>query len=235
MNNILSNLIFPQKTEPHVVVPPNTILIDTSSHNNYINLDYINKRVYNNFVEDYSKFSKKEDLTINITSFSGDIFYILLIANIINKHQGHVTAKITKYCMGGALFIALSCDSIIMDSAACIGPMNFYTTYIPIDFIYNALINLNTYNFIPSQIKENITSVNLNLLDKRKEIESYMHRLFKRQYSHETIDKIIESLYINPLSDSQIFKEDVPSYLNIQFDNDNDTGSLDSSNGEDLD
>jgi ATP-dependent protease ClpP protease subunit len=230
MDKILSGLFFSQKApEPEQVTLPNTIVIDTSVKTGYFSMDYINKSVYNKFVKDYSRYSPNDHLTLNITSLGGEIFYILMIANIINKHKGIITATITKYCTGGAMLIALSCNNILMTDSACIGYMHFYNNFVPTDFCHLMIKAAETNPIIPEYIQTGATMLNESLSVGRQEIERQMYKLLEKNYDRETAMKIADFFYLNPLNTGQIFKEDVPSFLNVTYDGerDNMNNSLD--------
>lgn len=218
MDKILSGLLFPQKqADPQPQVPSNTILIDTSIQDSYISVDYINKSVYNKFIKDYSKFTINDNIVINITSMGGDLFYILLIANIINKHKGNVVAYINKYCMGGALLIALSCNYIRMAQFACISCMEFYDSYIPIDKCYNLVENISSLDILPEYFKSITSNLNITLKSNRVDTERHIYRLLERNYDRETLEKILDNFYRKPIK-GHMFKEDIPAYLNIVYD-----------------
>lgn len=232
MDKILSGLLFPQKnTEQQVQAPPNTIIIDTSSQEGYFTLDSVNKNVYNKFIKDYSKFGINDNITINITSMGGEIFYILLIANIINKHKGVVIAYINKYCMGGAMLIALACNHIRMKQSACLGYMNFYNMNLPVDKFHNAILNLENNEYIPPCVKPFLTKIETNLSFNRKDTERQIEKILKKNYDHESIVKIIDYFYKSQTISDYIFMEDIPKFINIIYE-DMESDEIDSDNGD---
>ena len=111
-----------QKTLTIGDAKPNTIVLDTTKKKKqgklleFIfgsdNKDMINKEIYENFAEQYSKFKIDQDLTIEINTCGGDLFYSLLIANYLFHHQGKITAIVKNYAMSGGSLIVFSCDKI---------------------------------------------------------------------------------------------------------------------------
>lgn len=223
MNNILSNLFFQAENASSVKAPPPyTIVIDTSRSDGYLSVDHITKSVYNKFMEDYRKFSQADDITVSITSSGGDIFYILLIANVINKHKGTVTARIDKFCTGGAFLIALACDNILMAEYACIGYLHFYSSILPLEGFKNFWNKACPYDLLNDRVKSYVTDAYSVLSRKCSNVETEIRKILNKNYSTESIEKIINYLYLNPFKMEPIFKEDVPDYLNISFDDDDD-------------
>lgn len=238
MDKLLTGLLFSQKqTEQIPQAPPGTIIIDTSFTDGYMSMDCIGKTTYNRFVKDYSRFQISDNIIINITSMGGDIFYALLIGNIINKHKGIVVANIDRYCMGGAVLIALSCNYIRMKPSACLGYMNFYNSYIPIDKVHGIISGLENNDSIPSYIKPFLVKIETNLSINRNETINQITRLLRKNYDPESINKIINFFYTNNTAMNQLFMDDIPKFINVVYDGEeNDNHSIDSdNNGDSLD
>jgi len=54
----------------------------------------------------------------------GDVFASIRISELLRNHNGEIRAIIPHYSMSGGSLLALSCDKILMQKNACLGPID---------------------------------------------------------------------------------------------------------------
>jgi len=225
MNNLLSSMLFSQNThnERKHVILDGTIVIDTGVKENWYDHCSISKKTYDEFYKIYSKYKINDNLTIHLTTMGGEIFYILMIMNIINSHKGTVTAVIDKYCMGSGLLIALACDKIKIRSSAALGYINIqkYMNYPLTTFNDNLKIWIDKFKE-SGQLSSIVTNVELVYKNTQNIEDQYIEKivqLLSKVYSKEDLDEILTFFYRNPNKNNMpLFMSDIPSSIKVKID-----------------
>ncbi|AYV80485.1 MAG: hypothetical protein Harvfovirus2_15 [Harvfovirus sp.] len=87
-----------------------------------IKVDLIDEKIYEKFLEKYSKISKRENIICVLEVRGGVNFNALKIGKILMDHVGDVIAFVPKHALSGGTSIALACGSIILGNDAMLSP-----------------------------------------------------------------------------------------------------------------
>ena len=101
-----------------------SILFKNEYDNRIILNGEINYSFQMNFLKQYSKFKYSDNIFIEITTNGGDFYTAYMIAQIIQKHSGHITILVPFHILAQGTIIALSADKIILSHIGCIGTIS---------------------------------------------------------------------------------------------------------------
>lgn len=113
--------------------PKITQNMDSQTQNIFFKNEYTNRIILNgeinysfqmNFLKQYSKFKYSDNIVIEITTNGGDFYTAYMIAQIIQKHSGHITILVPFHILAQGTIIALSADKIILSHIGCIGTIS---------------------------------------------------------------------------------------------------------------
>jgi len=108
-----------------------TIVIDTVSSKWY-DWNGINESVYKKFMSDYMKIVDEEEIYVDVTTAGGGLTYSLMIANVLTRHKGKVTAIVRSHALSGGTLIALACSEIQMSEYASLSSIDPQVWGLPI-------------------------------------------------------------------------------------------------------
>jgi hypothetical protein len=117
------------KGEPTEIIIDTTTKQSKSQLSNFVfgssdNKALINKNIYESFKEIYSRLDITDDFTLRINTLGGELFYGLLISQILYRHKGKIHCVIDNYAMSAGSLIALCCDDIKMSQIDVVGPVD---------------------------------------------------------------------------------------------------------------
>lgn len=139
--NLLYSYIF--NTSPKIIKNMD-FQTQTQTQNTLFENEYENRIILNgeinysfqmNFLKQYSKFKYSDTIFIEITTNGGDFHTAYMIAQIIQKHSGHITILVPFHILAQGTLIALSADKIILSHIGCIGTISEHIQ-IQKEFIY---------------------------------------------------------------------------------------------------
>ena len=89
-----------------------------------ITIDRIDEQSFLNFLEFYKLYHEESELTIELSTFGGDIEISMMIADILTRHKGKTIANIQNYALYDSVIIALACKEIRMGSFTFLGSLS---------------------------------------------------------------------------------------------------------------
>ena len=205
---------------------PNEISINTEDHlikyksfliylidSDFITYDptnNINRITYMEFIKEYEKLDMDADIIINIKTTGGSSYYATLICQLINKHRGKVTARISEYASSAGTFIALSCDEIQMTSTAALGMID--PQFMHGDIYYSAKEVLTTKESSKDKFDDNLIRVSAANIENTCKNETI--QFLKKNYNESDIKKIMEIFYdAEDCHSKHLFYDDIKDIL----------------------
>ncbi len=176
----------------------------------------IDEKVYESFLTAYKKYDKKEDITIEIKTWGGNLNFSLLIANVIYHHEGKVNCRVNDYATSGGTLIALACDKIYMGNTDVLSKVDPQMSggilpSVPLLAIMENLANKDPHDM---NLVENILK---HLSDGC--IEGYLPKIkmyLSKNHDEMIVEKIIEKFVYSKIDHSSIIlRKDLEFMKNI--------------------
>ncbi|MDC3332855.1 hypothetical protein OAV62_01295 [bacterium] len=195
-----------QESPSDVAVPDDDklIIIDTTS-TGLFSMGGINQSVYTKFMNDYSKLELDDDFELIITTPGGDMFYVLLIAKVLQCHQGNIMASIPRFAMSGGSLIALMCDQIYINAYACMGPID----------LQMSIFSIQTVLPVMEQWKEtnSVIGIVYSMMSKyQTDYSAQLRDLLVSRYSVDEIDELLV-LFFSREHSMPIFPTELTGYV----------------------
>lgn len=162
---------------------------------------------YIDFVDQYSRIDKDQELVIRLTSHGGDALYSMMIARMILNHPGKTRVEIPLIAMSGATVIALAADELAMTPNACLGAIDVQMS-LAIKSIIPTVRKYREKSIICGVIYDICDSYQRDYIGQLKE-------LFKKRYP-EKFNDVIRFFYYKHQHQIPIFATNLPDYMNVQ-------------------
>jgi len=167
----------------------------------------INQEVYEEFRVEYAKCKIDDPITLKIKTHGGDLFYSLLIANILRNHQGKIHCIIDQYAMSGGSLVALACNTISMTNVDAMGPID--------PQLYGILSAKDVINALGQKEEKNTFETLLHSASKGC-VNGYLPLLKKillKNHSQDAMEEIIDKFFFPETDHSTIITVDELDFL----------------------
>ncbi len=157
----------------------------------------LNKTMYENFLQQYVHVDIQENIILDITTEGGEMNWIYQIAQVLYKHQGNVTARISKYAYSGGTILALACNDILISHIACLGTIDPQIHGLSTNNLQQLMkIYMNNWLyyiiFSPMYLLFKYMSILFKAVNKYH--NDFLRKLLLKNYTDEATDNIISSL-----------------------------------------
>lgn len=165
-----------------------------------------------------AKYGEDAEISIYLHTPGGSLFYSQLIANLIYRWKGPVTAHIIGYAASGGTLIALSCNRIVMSYDSVLGPIDPQATVTDNDSFLSPAISEQYAEEIFEEADatgEKLTSKDYWLTYLRKDIKktmpvyrAFLLKILRKNYEEERSTELVDFFLKNRSHSMPIFSEE---------------------------